>query len=167
MARFAPAVALLLLGAAQMPLLAATPAPVRDFDPTAFFTGPTEGHGSLKKVFSSSQATHVTGFGTMHAEGLLVIDQTVVIEREETASRHWEIRETRPGTYSGTISDAKGQVVGSVSGNTMQINYKTRNGLSVAQLLTVAPDGRSLHNAMKVRKFGIVFATIDETIRKL
>jgi hypothetical protein len=166
MARFAATLALLLAGA-QMPLLAAIPPPAHDFDPAAFFTGPTEGHGSLKKVFSSAQATHVTGFGTMRADGLLVIDQTVNIEREKTASRHWEIHQTQPGTFSGSISDAKGPVTAVVSGNRMDIKYKTRDGLSVAQILTAAPDGKSLHNAMKIRKFGIVFATIDETIRKL
>lgn len=173
--RFAPkmlclfTVALVLLPCgAQMRLDAATPAPARDFDPAAFFTGSTEGHGALKKVFSSPQATHVTGFGAMRADGVLVIDQTVKIEGEKTTNRHWEIRETKPGTYSGTISDAKGVVAGTVSGNQMRIRYKMREGgFSVAQVLTVASDGRSLHNAMRIHKFGIAVATIDETIRKL
>ena len=39
--------------------------------------------------------------------------------------------------------------------------------MSVSQVLTMASDGQSVQNAMKIRKFGIVFATIDETIRKL
>ena len=157
----------LLLGAAQVQLRAATPAAGRDFDPAVFLTGATESRGSLKKVFSSAQATHVTGFGTMRADGFLVIDQTVNIEGEKTTNRHWEIRQAKPGTFSGTISDAKGPVTAVISGNRMQIRYKTRDGLSVQQLLTAAPDGQSIHNAMKIRKFGIVFATVDETIRKL
>ncbi len=30
----------------------------------------------------------------------------------------------------------------------------------------MAADGKSLHNAMKIKKLGITFATINETIRK-
>lgn len=171
--RFAPRFVCLLAalalapGGAQMRLSAATPAARAAFDPVTFFTGPTEGRGTLKKILSSPQATHVTGFGAVRPDGVLVIDQTVRAEGEKTTSRHWEIHEIQPGIYSGTISDAKGVVTAKVAGDQMQLRYTTRNGFSVAQLLTATADGRTLHNAMKIRKFGIAVATVDETIQKL
>jgi hypothetical protein len=59
-------------------------------------------------------------------------------------------------------------VTAAVAGNQLHIKYKMKDGgMSVSQVLTMATDGKSVHNAMKIRKFGIVFATIDETIRKI
>jgi hypothetical protein len=152
------------VGTAQTPSLAATASGT--FDPVKFFTGNTEGHGTLKKAMSGRQTTHVTGTGTMR-DGQLVIDQVVRIQGEKNQSRHWELRETTPGNYSGTISDAKGKVTAWVSGSELHIKYTMKDGgMSVSQVLTME-DSRSVHNAMKIRKFGIVFATIDETIKKL
>jgi len=164
---FAFAVAItVMFGMAQAQLKAATTA--RTFDPVAFFTGSTEGHGTLKKLMSAKQTTHVTGTGKRLADGQLVIDQVVEIQGEPTKTRHWQLRETKPGSYSGTISDAKGVVTASVAGTKLTIRYTMKDGgMSVSQVLTLADDGRSVHNAMKIRKFGIVVATIDETIRKL
>ena len=34
------------------------------------------------------------------------------------------------------------------------------------QLLDLAPDGQSTHNRMRFRKFGVVVARLDETIRR-
>lgn len=152
--------------AAQAPVQAAPAG--RVFDPARFFTGSTEGHGTLKKAMSGRQTTHVTGTGTLRKDGQLVIDQTVKIEGEKTQTRHWELRETSAGNYSGTISDAKGAVTAWVDASKLHIKYTMKDGgMSVSQVLTMADDGQSVHNAMKIRKFGIVFATIDETIRKL
>ena len=171
--RFSPRFALLfaalavLFGAAQTQLWAASPATVRGFDPVAFFSGSTEGNGSLKQVFSSAQTTHVTGVGKMQADGYLVIDQIVKIEGETMKNRQWRLHETKPGSFSGTLSDAKGPVAAVVSGNQLRIRYKMPDGLSVSQVLTIAQDGKSARNAMKIRKFGIVVATLDETIRRI
>ncbi|WEK47498.1 MAG: DUF3833 family protein [Candidatus Andeanibacterium colombiense] len=140
----------------------------RNFDPVAFFSGSTEGRGVLKKTFSAKQTTHVTGVGTMRADGHLIIDQEVRIEGEKIQNRHWQLHEVRPGNFSGTISDAKGVVTAAVAGNRLNISYKMKDGgMSVVQVLTMAADGRSVHNTMKIKKFGIVFATLDETIRKV
>jgi hypothetical protein len=152
------------VGTAQTPSLAA--ATGTTFDPVKFFTGSTESHGTLKKAMSGRQTTHVTGTGALR-DGQLVIDQVVRIEGEKTQNRHWELREVSAGSYSGTISDAKGKVTAWVNGSELHIKYTMKDGgMSVSQVLTME-DSTSVRNVMKIRKFGIVFATIDETIRKL
>lgn len=162
------ALAVAFFGLGQSQPSAAAVAASRNFDPIAFFNGSTEGRGTLKKALSGKQKTHVTGTGVVKADGQLIIDQVVKIEGEKTQTRHWQLREGKPGNYSGTISDAKGLVTAAVAGNQLNIKYKMKEGgYSVAQVLTMAADGKSVHNAMKIKKFGIVFATIDETIRKL
>lgn len=96
-----------------------------------------------------------------------MIDQTVEVEGDPVKHRQWQLRQTTAGHFSGTISDAKGPVTGVVTGNRMRIGYTMKGGMKVEQMLTLAPNGRSLANSMKVRKFGIVVATVVETISKL
>lgn len=145
---------------------AATPA--RVFDPVAFFSGRTEGAGILDEAMSSPKTTRASSVGSVRAGGLLVIDQTVEVEGEPTRQRQWQLRQTAPGRFSGTLSDAKGPVTGVIAGNRMQIAYTMKEGgMKVDQVLTLAADGRSVTNNMKIRKFGIVVAKVAETIRKL
>lgn len=143
-------------------------AAVRTFDPVAFFSGRTEGTGTLDEIAASPKTTFVTGTGSVRPDGVFVIDQAVKIEGEPAKQRRWQLRQTAPGRFSGTLSDAKGPVTGVVTGNRMQIGYTMKEGgMKVAQVLTLAADGRSLRNNMKIRKFGIVVATLEETIRKV
>ena len=81
----------------------------RSFDPVVFFSGKTTGEGRLKKMFSSAQATHVTGRGRMDG-AVLVLDQTVTIAGEPTRERQWRLRAAGPGHWTGTLSDARGAV---------------------------------------------------------
>ena len=163
--RFAVAASLTLaLGAGQTPLRAETA--TANFDPVAFFTGATVGTGSLKKALTSSQATHVTGFGALRRDGVLVLDQTVTIEREAVKTRQWQLRQIGPGRFTGTLSDAEGPVTARASVNQLTIRYKMKDGMNVEQVLTIAPDGQSARNAMKFRKLGFVAATLNETIRR-
>ena len=151
---------------AALPVAAAAPAPAgRAFDPVAFFTGRTTGQGFLKKAFSARQATRVTGSGRVEG-GALLLDQTVAIAGEPTRQRHWRLRQAAPGRWSGSISDAKGPVAASAAGMVLTIRYTSDEGMGVAQTVTLAPDGRSARNRMKIRKFGLTVATIDETIRR-
>ncbi|MDE8650256.1 DUF3833 family protein [Novosphingobium album (ex Liu et al. 2023)] len=157
-------------GLALTPLRAETAdhraAPATTFDPVAFFTGATVGKGSLKKMMSSPQDSHVSSFGAMRRDGVLVLDQTVRIEGEAVKTRHWQLRPAGPGRFTGTISDAKGAVTAQVSGDRLTIRYTMTDGMTVDQVLTIAPGGQSARNAMKFRKFGIVAATLNETIRR-
>ena len=149
------------------PVQAQATAAARTFDPVAFFSGRTEGIGTLDEVMASPVATHVTGVGALQANGVFVIDQTVKITGKPVEQRRWQLRQTAPGQFSGTITDAKGAVTGVVTGHRMKIGYTMkRGGMKVEQVLTLSADGKSLSNTMKVRKLGILVATMVETIRK-
>ena len=147
-------------------LPAASPAqPARSFDPVVFFSGRTTGEGSLKKLFSSAQATHVIGRGRM--EGVvLVLDQTVTIAGEKPRDRQWRLRAAGPGQWTGTLSDARGAVNASAAGAVLTIAYTSNDGMGIVQNVTLAADGRSARNLMKVKKFGMAVATLDETITR-
>jgi hypothetical protein len=144
----------------------AAPAPGAAFDPVAFFAGRTTGEGRLKKAFSASQATHVVSFGKVGADGALVLEQTVRIEGDPVRKREWRLREVSPGHYEGTLSDAKGPVVATLERGVLHIAYSDKDGYAFRQQLTLAPGGQQAHNAMKVRRFGLTVATVDETITR-
>jgi hypothetical protein len=143
---------------------AQAPAP-RQFDPVAFFTGRTTGEGRLKKMFSSAQATRVSGVGRVEG-GVLVLDQSVAIAGEPRRDRQWRLRAAGPARWAGTLSDARGAVTASAAGAVLTIAYTSNDGMGVTQTVTLAPDGRSARNKMKIRKLGLTVATLDETIRR-
>lgn len=149
--------------AAETLAAAATPA----FDPVAFFTGSTQGIGQLKKVFSSAHRTVSHGHGVMRADGVLVLDQRVEEQGEPLRVRQWQLRQTAPGHFSGSLSDASGPVSATVAGNRLAIHYTMRGGMRVDQLLTLAAGGQSASNVMKISKFGMTVATLTETIRRV
>ena len=151
---------------ATLPSAAPAQAPAaRGFDPVAFFAGSTTGVGHLKKLFSSSQATHVTGFGRVEG-GVLVLDQSVAIAGEPRRERQWRLHAVAPGRWAGTLSDARGPVAASAAGAVLTIAYTSNEGMGITQSVTLAADGRSARNRMKVRKLGMTVATLDETITR-
>ena len=137
----------------------------RSFDPVTFFTGRTTGEGRLKKLFSSAQATHVSGRGRIEG-GVLVLDQNVTIAGEKPRDRQWRLRAVSPGHWAGSLSDARGPVNASAAGAVLTIAYTSNEGMGIVQSVTLAADGRSARNLMKVRKLGMTVATLDETIRR-
>ena len=138
---------------------------VRQFDPVTFFSGKTTGEGRLKKMFSAAQETRVAGRGRLEGE-VLVLDQSVAIAGEPSRTRQWRLRAAGPGRWSGTLSDARGAVNASAAGPVLTIAYTSNDGMAILQKVTLAPDGRSARNLMKVRKLGMTVATLDETIRR-
>ena len=134
------------------------------FDPVAFFTGETEGKGRLKVMFSRPKSVHVSGQGMLQGDGVLVLDQTVTTEGDHPKTRRWRIRQTAPDHYAGTLTDASGPVRLDVTGNRLRIRYRAKGGLAFSQVLTLQPGGQVSQNVMKVRKMGMVVATIRETI---
>jgi len=136
------------------------------FHPDLFFAGHTEGHAQLKQLFHSAKPIHVLGQGRVE-HGTLVLDQTVMQQDEKPQQREWRLRETAPGRYAGTLSDATGPVEGDVSGNCLHLAYPMKGGLQVEQHIYLQPGGHSALNRMKITKFGITVASLDETITKL
>ncbi len=164
-----------LIGAAALAMMTAwaPAASVRDlaaagphFDPVAFFTGETEGRGRLKVMFSRAKSIHVSGHGMLQGDGVLVLDQTVTTEGDHAKSRQWRIRQTAPDHYVGTLTDASGPVRLDVTGSRMRIRYHAKGGLVFSQVLTLQPGGQVSQNVMRVRKLGMVVATVRETITR-
>ncbi len=137
------------------------------FDAIRFFDGKTEGEGVLKVALRSPTAIRVQSRGRIETDGTLSVRQTVSEGGKPARSREWRIRELSPGRYAGTLSDASGPVVGEAVGNRLRLRFRMKGGLDAEQWLTLAPGGRSAHNVMRVRKFGLTVASLDETIRKL
>ena len=159
-------VAPFVLLAALAPGADAASPPAAAFDPVAFFSGRTTGEGRLKKVFSAAQATHVVSLGKVAADGALVLDQTVRIEGDPVRNREWRLRKVSPERYEGTLSDARGPVVATVERGVLHIAYTDKSGFAFRQRVTLAPGGQQAHNVMKVRRFGLTIATVDETITR-
>lgn len=137
------------------------------FSPLHFFEGRTEGQGEVKVVLKSPYAVRVHGKGQIMPDGALTLVQDVHEEGKPPRRRSWHIRETAPGRYAGTLSDATGPVRLEVVDGRFHIKFRMKGGLGVEQWLTPAPGGRSVHNSMVIRKFGIKVAKLEETIRKL
>ena len=137
------------------------------FDAAAFFTGKTEGRGRLKIAFRSSDATLVEGIGRVGADHTIMLDQTVRRGDRAAIHRRWQLREDRQGHYIGTLSDADGPVIGTVSGNQLHLAFAMKGDLKANQWLYLAADGQSARNVMIVAKFGMPVARLDETIVRI
>lgn len=143
-------------------------APAPPFRPEEFFLGRTQGKGTIKAALSRRSALAVEGVGHLAADGTFVLDQKVQREGHALERRQWRIRRLRDGRYAGTLSDASGPVVGEVQGNCLRFRYKTKSGgMQVEQFVYLQPGGRVALNRMTVRKLGMTFATVEETIRKV
>ncbi len=145
-----------------VPAIVAADAPATQFDPIRFFEGRTQGRGTLKIVMRGPQPVAVEGRGRVEADGTLVVTQGA----EAPRSREWRIRQSTPGHYVGSLSDAVGPVTGESDGGTLTLRFPGK-GAAIEQVLTLAPDGRSAHNVLTARKLGIRVAVLDETISRI
>lgn len=149
-------------------LFAAIPATAAEpprFDAIRFFSGATEGTGRFKVVLRAGQAVRVEGRGRVEGD-TLVLDQVVTREGTAPKPRQWRIRQVSPGRYTGTLTDAKGPITGTSSGDRLDLHYTSTGGFAIDQQLVLAPDGRSAQNRLVAKRFGVTVATLDETIRK-
>ena len=149
-------------------LAAATPAAAAAarFDPVTFFAGRTEGSGAFKIVLHHTRTVHVHGRGAVQPDGSIILDQTVEDGPKPPQNREWHIRQVAPGRYTGTLSDARGPILGDTIGDAFHLKYKTKGGIAIEQWISLAPGGRIAHNRLVARKLGVVVARLDETIRK-
>jgi hypothetical protein len=141
---------------------AAHAAPV--FDPFKFFLGRSHGDAQLKVILKDYQSVNVDSVGRVEGD-TMIIDQHIVVRGGETRDRQWRLRRDGPSRYVGTLTDAKGPVVGEVDGNRLHIRYASKDG-QVEQWITLAPNTTYADNRMTVKKLGIVVATLEETITR-
>jgi len=155
------AVAGLLAIAGSAPAQAPTP-----FDPVAFFTGATQGRGELKELLGKPKKVSVQSVGRIDKDGWLILDQKVAVEGDPLRQRTWRLKQSAPGKYRGTLSDAKGPVEAEVSGQTVRIRYVMKGNIKVEQELTASAGGRVVINRGTFRKFGMKVALMKERIEK-
>jgi hypothetical protein len=77
------------------------------------------------------------------------------------------MRPNGPNRFTGSLTDAAGPVDVTVSGRQAAIRYTMKGGLKIVQRIELQADGRTLSNHVDVRKFGLKFASVDGTVRKL
>jgi hypothetical protein len=157
---------MILLSAAAMALAgAAAPAPALDM--TAFFTGHTHADNVMKIVFNRPTRLVVDSVGGKGDRGDFVLVDTVREEGKPVRTRKWVMRPVGLNRFTGSLSDATGPVDVVVSGSQATIRYTMKGGLRVVQQVRLQADGRTLSNHVVVRKFGLKFASVDGTVRKL
>lgn len=143
------------------------PAAMPTFDPIVFFAGKTHGTGTLHILFSKPRSTDVRGIGVARTADEITLDQDVVQGEGAVKHRTWRLRQTAPGHYAGTLTDAVGPVYADTQGNVLRIVFTMHAGLKVEQRLYLQTGGRVALNTMTVRKLGIVVARLDERIERL
>jgi hypothetical protein len=130
-----------------------------------FFRGHTHGDGILKVIFRSSERIEVDSDGSAQKDGSLVLKQVIHEPGKPARTRYWRLRQTAPGIFEGTLTDAASPVRVDVTNEGVRIRYTGKDHLNFDQMLTqVGP--KEVHNAMRVKRFGITVAHFTETIRK-
>lgn len=143
----------------------ARPRPI--FDVAVFFAGRTHGDATLKVIFKDPESIRVEGSGHAAPDGTLVLDQIVKREKQAPESRQWRFRALAGNRYTGTLTDATGPVSGDVQGNMLHLRYPMKDGVKAEQWIYLQSDGRTALNRMRMTKFGLTVARLDETIRKM
>jgi hypothetical protein len=152
----------LLAGAAS-----AEPDPAK-LDMTAFFAGKSHADNVIRIALHGPHKLIVDSVGGRNKEGEFVLIDTVREEGKPVRTRTWVMRPVAGNHFSGFLSDAEGPVDVTVSGNTATIRYTMKDGhLKIVQQIQLQGDGKTLSNHVIAKKFGLTFARVDGTIRKL
>ena len=148
-------------------LTTAAPAAEPRLDMLAFFTGRTHGDNVIKIALHGPHKLIVDSIGGRNKEGQFVLIDTVQEEGKPVRKRTWVMHPDGPNHFTGSLSDANGPVDVTVRGNSASIRYVMKEGgLKVEQQLAFQRDG-TLSNHVVAKKFGLKFAQVDGTIRKL
>lgn len=136
-------------------------------DPLQFFEGRTETLGTVKVMLKKPYKSRSIGTGRIDGDGSLVLVQRVEEEGRPPHDRRWRVRQVGPGKLTATMSEATSPVSIEKVGDRYRFRFTMKGNLQVEQWLTPLPGGRAARNSVKVRRFGMVVATTDGTIRKL
>jgi len=138
----------------------------QQLDLNAFFTGRTHAENDLKIALKRTVKLIVDSTGRSEGKQFILID--IVREGDKPVrTRKWVTHQVGPGRFAGTLSDAVGPVSIAVNGDTAVVRYKMKGGLDIVQTMRLQPGGRTLSNHVEARKFGLTFARVTGTIRKL
>ena len=155
------------IAAALLTLAASTPAEKPKLDMVAFFTGRTRTEIVLRVVLHKPVPLIVESIGGKGDKGDFVMIDRVHEGDKPVRTRKWIMRPAGPNRMTGTLTDATSPVELVVSGDSATIRYIMEGGLKVEQRLQLQADGRTLSNHVVAKKFGLKFARVDGTVRKL
>ena len=159
------------LASVTLVALAATASAAPDppkLDMTTFFTGKSHADNVIKIAFHSPHKLIVDSVGGRNKEGEFVLVDTVREEGKPVRTRTWVMRATGEGHFTGFLSDAAGPVDVVAAGDTATIRYVMKDGhLQILEQIQVQDDGKTLSNHVTAKEFGLKFASVDGTIRKL
>jgi len=145
---------------------AASAPPPRAFDLPGFFSGRTHAENDLKIAFHRPTRLVVDSVGKR--EGSEFIQTDIVHEGDKPVrTRVWRTHEIAPNHFSGTLTDATGPVDIAVHGTSVIIRYTMKGGLDILETMQLQPDGRTLSNNVIAKKFGLTFAHVEGSVRKL
>jgi hypothetical protein len=134
--------------------------------PEAAFAGRTEGHGTLRILLGRARSYRVRSLGTIQADGRFRLDQAVEFGDKPSEDRRWDIVQSSPLHYSGTLSDAAGHVTGETQGGRLTLRYRLKGPLVMHQKLELGADGTTIDNAGRITLFGIPVGRLHETIER-
>ena len=137
-------------------------------DMTGFFSGKSHADNVIKIALHSPHKLIVDSVGGRNKEGEFVLIDTVREEGKPDRIRTWVMHLAGPDHFTGVLSDAAGPVDVLVHGDSATISYVMKDGhLKIVQEIQLQADGKSLSNHVIAKKFGLSFAHVDGTIRKL
>ena len=139
----------------------------RKLDMLAFFTGKTHAENVMKIALKRPSKLIVDSVGGKGDKGDFVLIDTVREEGKPVRTRKWVMRADGPNHFTGVLTDAVSPVDVTNSGDSAIIRYTMKGGLKVEQRMQLQDDGKTLSNNVIVRKFGLKFARVEGTIRKL
>ena len=135
--------------------------------PETFFVGRMESVGTVDMILARPHQVRVRTHGRMARDGALLMDQVVEEEGKPPRRRSWRLVRAGANRFTGSVTDARGAVSGEMNGNVLRLRYRTDRNISVDQSITLHPGGRTAHNRMTFRRFGLTVATYEETIRRV
>ena len=141
------------------------PAGTAALDPIAFFTGASQGSGTLDPIVGKKVPIRVESRGTRQGDTLNLV-QRITEGSKKPRVRTWIMAPAGPGRFTGSLTDAKGPVAITVTGPRAYIRYTTPSGMKIRQQLALQADGRTILNRLEAFKYGFRLATLHETIRK-
>ena len=148
-------------------LLAAAPAAQPGAALEQFFVGRTEGVSTVHVMMSGRHSVRDRGRGRIDRNGVLILEQVVEEEGKPARNRTWRLARAGARGLAGTISDARGPVIGDLSGNVLHLRYRSVEGPSVEQWITLNSGGRTATNRMVFKRFGVRVATLEGVIRRV
>lgn len=135
--------------------------------PLRFFEGRTESVGTMKAIMKKTRRVESIGRGTIGPDGALTLVQQVHDEGEAPHQRIWHIRQVGPTKFAGTMSEASGPIVIEQVGDGYRFRFSLKGGLAAEQWLIPNRDGNSGASILTVRKFGMMVARSEATVRRL